>query len=222
MLSLAHEKLVSSETQFDRELQYSPAVLKAKRIFQNGSNKPELSGRFRPTKMGDYEIVRLLGQGGMGTVYLANHEKLGRQVALKVLAHHRLLDQCMQERFGLEMRAIGALSHPNIVTAFDAREIEGTTVLVTEYIDGLDLGKVVNRLGKLSIPDACQVASVIARALAYTDERGFVHRDIKPSNIMLSSKGMTVPFVPGTYRAPPISQSPNGKSPKDALPPPKF
>jgi len=188
--SLVELLKTGSDTQFDRELQCRTAVDKAKRVFPNGANKPELSGSFRPSKMGDYEIVRLLGQGGMGTVYLANHEKLGRQVALKVLAQHRLLDQCMQERFSLEMRAIGALSHPNIVTAFDAREIEGTTVLVTEYIDGLDLGKVVNRLGKLSIPNACQVASVVARALAYTDERGFVHRDIKPSNVMLSSQGM--------------------------------
>ncbi len=179
-----------SETRFDGEAQCETAVTKAKSVFQNGSTKSDLVEPLGPKSMGDYEIVRLLGHGGMGSVYLANHEKLGRQVALKLLSSHRRLDPQMEQRFSLEMRAIGALSHPNIVTAFDAREIDGTTVLVTEYIDGLDLGKVLNRLGKLSVRDACQIGAVIARALAYTDERGFVHRDIKPSNIMLSSKGI--------------------------------
>ena len=142
-----------------------------------------------PRQIGEYEIVRPLGRGGMGRVYLARHTKLGREVALKVLANHRLADPRMRQRFEAEMRAVGRLSHPNIVTAHDAREVEGTAVLVTEFIDGLDLGKLVNTIGPLSIADACQIVRRVAVALAYCDEQGFVHRDVKPSNIMLSRSG---------------------------------
>jgi len=142
-----------------------------------------------PLQMGEYEIVRPLGQGGMGRVYLARHTKLGREVALKVLATHRIGDPRMQQRFESEMRAVGRLSHPNIVTAHDAREIDGTAVLVTEFIDGLNLGQLVQSVGSLRIADACEIARQVAVALAYTNDQGFVHRDIKPSNIMLSRTG---------------------------------
>lgn len=181
----------STGSPFDSEGQCEMAVLKAQNVLgTSGHNDSAPPDSLLSAKIGDYEVMRLLGQGGMGTVYLATHQKMARKVALKVLARHRLLDPRMQERFAHEMRAIGALSHPNIVTAFDAREIDGTTVLVTEFIDGLDLGKVINRVGKLAPPDACQIAFVVAQVLAYTDQRGFVHRDIKPSNIMLSSEGV--------------------------------
>ncbi|MEZ6092468.1 MAG: protein kinase, partial [Pirellulaceae bacterium] len=142
-----------------------------------------------PQQIGEYEIVRPLGGGGMGSVYLARHTKLGREVALKVLATHRLADPRMQSRFESEMRAVGRLSHPNIVTAHDAREIEGTAVLVTEFIDGRDLGQLVDAGGPLSTSDACEIVRLVAVAMQYTHEQGFVHRDIKPSNIMLSRAG---------------------------------
>ena len=125
----------------------------------------------------------------MGSVFLARHTKLGREVALKVLASHRLADKRMRERFEAEMRAVGRLSHPHIVTAHDAREVDGTAVLVTEYIDGLDLGQLVARTGPLEIADACEIIRTVAVALQYTSGQGFVHRDVKPSNIMLSWSG---------------------------------
>ncbi len=142
-----------------------------------------------PVSIGEYEIVRPLGRGGMGNVYLARHTKLGRLVALKVLAGHRLADAKMKERFEAEMRAVGQLSHPGIVSAHDAREIDGTAVLITEFIDGMDLAQLVSRTGPIEIADACDLIRQVAVALQYTSDQGFVHRDVKPSNIMLSRSG---------------------------------
>ena len=142
-----------------------------------------------PRQIGEYEVVRPLGRGGMGSVYLARHTKLGRQVALKVLAHHRLGDKRHRDRFEAEMRAIGRLSHPNIVTAHDARDVGDTAVLVTEYIDGFDLGQLLHRTGPISVADASEIVRHVAVALEYTSRQGFVHRDVKPSNVMLGRNG---------------------------------
>lgn len=142
-----------------------------------------------PKTIGEYEIVRKIGRGGMSSVFLAKHTKLGREVALKVLASHRLIDSRTVERFEAEMRAVGRLSHPNIVIAHDAREVEGMAVLVTEYVPGLDVGQLLQRTGRLKVAEACEIARRVAVALEYTNSQGFVHRDIKPSNVMLSDEG---------------------------------
>lgn len=142
-----------------------------------------------PRSVGEYEIVKSLGHGGMGQVFLARHTKLERKVAIKVLADHRRWDQTMQERFASEMRAVGGLNHPNIVVAHDAREVDGLAVLVTEYIEGMDLGAILRREGTLSVANACKIVGEVCSALEYCQTKGLVHRDVKPSNIMIDIEG---------------------------------
>ena len=96
----------------------------------------ELSGR-----LGEYQLIAQLGEGGMGRVYKARHTRLDRIVALKVLPRGRIADPRAVARFEREMKAVGRLDHPNIVQAYDAREIDGTPVLVMEFVDGLDLAR---------------------------------------------------------------------------------
>ena len=140
-------------------------------------------------KLGEYQLLERLGAGGMGTVYKALHTKLGREVAIKVLPKGRLQDEQAVARFEREMKAIGALEHPNVVRATDAREVAGTRFLVMELLDGLDLDQVVRRCGPLRAADACEVVRQASLGLQCADEHNLVHRDIKPSNLMLTSTG---------------------------------
>ncbi|HYW80788.1 MAG TPA: protein kinase, partial [Thermoguttaceae bacterium] len=134
-------------------------------------------------------LLERLGQGGMGTVYKALHTKLDRVVALKVLATGRMAEQRAIARFEREMRAVGGLDHPNIVRAFDAREIDGLPVLMMECLEGMDLARVTRRLGRVPVADACEMARQTSSALQYAYENGLVHRDVKPSNLMLTPQG---------------------------------
>ncbi len=142
-----------------------------------------------PRQLGEYELLEMLGTGGMGVVYKARQTRLDKIVALKVLPQQRTLDPHAVNRFEREMKAIGRLSQPSIVQAYDAREINGTKVLVMEYIEGLDLAKVARRLGPLPIAEACEIARQAALGLQYIHEHGLVHRDIKPSNLILTCQG---------------------------------
>ena len=105
----------------------------------------------------DYELVDELGSGGMGTVYKAVHTKLDRTVALKLLPARRLRDRGAVSRFEREMKAIGRLDHPAIVRATDAGEVDGTHFLAMDFVDGIDLGKLVRLTGPLDIPSACEL-----------------------------------------------------------------
>jgi len=142
------------------------------------------------SRLGEYLLEEKLGEGGMGVVYRARHVKLGRTVALKILAKGRVEDPQAIARFEREIVAIGSVSHPHIVQALDAREIDGTRFLVMEYVDGLHLGDILRRCGPLLIPDAAHLVHQAALALQAAHTHGLVHRDIKPSNLMLTANGM--------------------------------
>lgn len=141
-------------------------------------------------RLGEYELLAKLGEGGMGAVYKARQTRLDKLVALKVLPKDRTSDPQALARFEREMRAVGRVSHANIIQAHDARDIDGTTVLVMEYVDGLDLSQLVARLGPLPITVACELVRQTALGLQCAHENGLVHRDIKPSNLMLTRQGV--------------------------------
>ncbi len=141
-----------------------------------------------PPQLGDYLIRDTLGSGGMGHVYRAEHKLMGRVVAIKVLKENRLFDSASRQRFEREVRTIARLSHPNIVTAFDAREENGMLYLVTELVDGEDLSRRIKRKGPLPTLESMHFVWQAAKGLQYAHQQGIVHRDIKPSNLLLDRK----------------------------------
>jgi serine/threonine protein kinase/tetratricopeptide (TPR) repeat protein len=125
----------------------------------------------------------------MGTVYRAEHMKLKKQVAIKLLPAHETHDPLAVARFHREMEAVGKLDHPNIVRATDAGEIGDSYYLVMELVRGEDLRKLVRRLGRVPIAAACELVRQVALGLQHAYEHGLVHRDIKPSNLILTPEG---------------------------------
>ncbi len=148
-----------------------------------------LAGRIRGFLLGPYRILSLIGRGGMGRVYKAEHQTLHRLVALKVLAPGLLQTQRARELFNHEIRAVSRLIHPNIVAAYDAGEENGRHYLVLEYVDGPNLDQFVRRQGPLPVGQACEFIRQAAEALHSAHVAGMVHRDIKPANILLQWRG---------------------------------
>jgi serine/threonine protein kinase len=137
----------------------------------------------------DYAIKKELGRGGMGVVYLAHNKLLGRDEVLKVMGREIISRPGLLDRFLREMKAVAKLRHPNIVTAYSAKRIGENIVFAMEYVEGLDLSKVVKTKGPLPVSHACHFAYQAALGLEHAFEEGLVHRDIKPANLMLSRKG---------------------------------
>lgn len=142
------------------------------------------------SQLAEYLLEEKLGEGGMGVVYRARHVKLGRMVAVKILAKGRVEDRQAIARFEREISAIGRVDHPNIVRALDAREVGGTRFLVMEFVEGLHLGDILRRCCPLAIADATHLVCQTAAGLQAAHEHGLVHRDIKPSNLMLTANGL--------------------------------
>src|SRR4030095_8898090 len=138
--------------------------------------------------IGHYRIESLIGAGGMGEVYLARDERLGRKVALKLLPGRVTADETQLSRFKTEARMASASNHPNILTVYEIAAEGDRQFIATELIEGLTLRALLAR-GKMNLHDALEIAVQVASALAAAHEAGIVHRDIKPENIMLRPDG---------------------------------
>jgi autotransporter-associated beta strand protein len=136
-----------------------------------------------------YRLLDRLGAGGMGLVYLCEHIRMKRLVALKVLPNSQAKEAGNLERFHREAQAVAALKHPNIVQAYDVDSDNGIHYLVMEYIDGVNLEKLVSKRGPLDPVRAAHYIAQAADGLQHAAERGLVHRDIKPSNLLIDRQG---------------------------------
>lgn len=174
--SLAH----SDSEQFAREL------VKHKKLTKFQAEQIS-AGKGDSLTLGNYVILDKLGQGGMGMVLKAEHKRMKRVVALKVMSPKAVKTPDALERFHREVEAAAKLTHPNIVNAFDADEAKGTHFLVMEYVEGTDLSKFVKKHGRMSVEMAVRCVIQAARGLEFAHEQGVIHRDIKPANLLMAT-----------------------------------
>jgi len=150
-----------------------------------GDKADSLAGQ----SLGHYQVISLIGAGGMGEVYLAEDTRLGRKIALKILTTHFTRDSDRLRRFQQEARAASALNHPNILTIHEIGQIDSRHFMVTEFIEGETL-RIRMAKAQMNMSDALRIATHIASALAAAHAAGIVHRDIKPENVMLREDGI--------------------------------
>jgi serine/threonine-protein kinase len=177
---LVRQKLLSpSQAEELRRAVKSPTV-----------SAPDARAEFR--RLGPFRILRQLGEGGMGSVYLGYHEGQRRHVAIKVLPNELAQNQGYIERFHREARSVAQLDHPNIVRgiAVGRDPATGKYFMVLEYVDGTNCQDLLDRCRRLSVGDAMHIVLQIAYALEHAHSRNIVHRDIKPDNILLTKSGM--------------------------------
>jgi serine/threonine protein kinase len=148
-----------------------------------------VQGKMRNLVLGNYVILDKLGEGGMGQVFKARHRRMERIVALKVLPPAATQSKDAIERFQREVKAAARLSHPNVVTAYDADESGGTHFLVMELVEGTDLASLVAKQGRLPVDRAIDYTLQAAKGLEFAHSQGVIHRDIKPSNLLVDNHG---------------------------------
>jgi serine/threonine-protein kinase len=140
------------------------------------------------TVIAGYRIEERIGRGGMGVVYRAEHINLQRRAAIKIIAPDLAESTGFRERFTREARIAAALQHPNIVTVYDAGEVDGTLYLAMQYIEGEDLAAVLMREGRLRPYRAIDVCRQVASALDAAHAMGLIHRDVKPANVLIEGR----------------------------------
>jgi serine/threonine protein kinase len=158
-----------------------------------------------------YHVLKVVGEGGMGRIYLAEHVRMNRQCALKVMRPTLVHDADSAARFGREASNAARIIHPNVAAVFDYGETEGLVYLVMEYVEGEPLGEILQRDGALKPQRAVEIAKQVADALTAAHELGIVHRDLKPDNIIVtkSKSGREVPKVVDFGIAKAIAESPD-------------
>jgi serine/threonine protein kinase len=172
-----------------RDAEELAATLVAKKKLTRYQAERIIQGKGRALVLGNYTILEEIGAGGMGQVFKAEHRRMHRIVAVKVLARSRTNDAASAARFEREVTVAAKLNHPNIVTAYDADHVRGFHLLVMEYVDGSDLWATVKKDGPLPIGQAIDCVLQAARGLAAAHAAGILHRDIKPSNLILDKSG---------------------------------
>src|SRR5438477_1066647 len=176
------ESLLASYARAENFIE-SPAFEVAPELLTN-----DRAGALVGKVIGHYRIESLIGVGGMGEVYLARDERLGRKVALKLLPERLTVDETQLSRFKTEARSASALNHPNILTVYEIGAEANRQFIATEFIEGITLRASLG-CGRMNLHDALEIAVQVASALAAAHETGVVHRDMKPENIMLRPDG---------------------------------
>lgn len=141
------------------------------------------------TTIGKYQVIELIGEGAMGTVYRALDPVLNRSVAIKVMSDAIARDGTLRDRFMREAQAAGSLQHPNVVTIYDFGEFEGHLFIAMEYVDGIDLEEMIEKHVPMTLDQRLGIAIDVLVGLSYAHKRGVVHRDIKPANIRITEDG---------------------------------
>src|SRR3954453_9214602 len=139
------------------------------------------------SELAGYRIEAAIGRGGMGIVYRAEQLRLGRKVALKLLAPELAENQAFRARFAHESRLAGVLGHPHIVPLFEAGEVDGLLFISMHYAEGTALRGLLSHEGRLEPERALAIATQVASALDAAHDRGLVHRDVKPGNILIAA-----------------------------------
>jgi serine/threonine protein kinase len=147
-----------------------------------------IHGKTHELLMGPYVISDRIGEGGMGKVYRATQMRLGREVALKVVRTSLLNNPLVRKRYNREVETASSLNHPNIVGVYDAGEVEGKYYLAMEFVDGIDLSRLVREYRPLEVVEVCEYIRQASLGLQYAHDQGLVHRDIKPSNIVVAGE----------------------------------
>jgi serine/threonine-protein kinase len=156
---------------------------------QSSSNGNKAADDISGKTLGDFHIVRRIGQGGMGQVYLAEQTSLKRKVALKILRPDLAANDVALSRFRTEAESVARINHPNIVQVFTVGQHDSTQFMALEYVEGMNLRDYLAKKGAPDLPRALLIMRQIAAALQRASETGIVHRDIKPENILLTRKG---------------------------------
>src|SRR5215471_18024121 len=142
-----------------------------------------------PDTISHYRIIKQLGAGGMGVVYLAEDTRLDRKVAIKLLPEESATDSQAKERLIREAKAAATLDHPNICSIHEVQEADGHSFIAMQYVEGETLAALLNRQ-LLELQESVSIGIQITEALAEAHSRGIIHRDIKPQNVMITSRGL--------------------------------
>lgn len=148
-----------------------------------------LSGKYKGFFLGNYKLLGHIGTGGMSSVYLAEHTRMGDKRAIKVLPKSRVNDATYLARFQLEAKAIASLHHPNIVLAYDIDNDGDVHYIVMEYVDGIDMQQIVKNDGPLDMSFAAEMVAQAAHGLDHAHANGVIHRDVKPANLLIDKSG---------------------------------